>query len=657
MSTLQPGTALGASYKLSAVLGSGAAGEVWRAELLTGADSVAAKILKPEHARDPELVERFIRERSVLIGLRHPNIVAVRDLVVEGDIIAIVMDLIQGGSLRELLEANETLRPGEALALVSQVFLALAEAHSRSITHRDIKPDNVLLAGAWPDSRPDMVRVADFGIASVVSERHRQTTGLLGTPQYMAPELISHGTTTPAADVYSTGVMLYELIAGRTPFAGPGTDFTVAYRHVTSQPPRLEVPDHLADWVDRLLAKDPLDRPTAAEAAAEASRLAKKYASLDAVAKAQLPAEFVDIERPATMVKASPAPATDRATADELSPLNPETPLLGEPSQETIVRPMARPTLPPLVEEEQEEPAASDRFGWLKRKSFLIGSAGVVSVLLLGGGLFWIFGGSSEAATPVANDVLTVSQQDQPLPTGLGVSRTATFDPAEGNVSLEVRYTAQKAPLAGSFLEVVPGKEGTPACPPVVWDEVDGAKHQASTGIDAKCGWRLGGITIPAGGETVVTGSLPLEVADEAELREWLGQAASLTQEALLAPEASSTAYPVQRLVDVAITIPPRAIGQTTLPISLLPVWPSGTDEVNPLYQSPATGAATQMLESIAGGEAGVRFSDGCSGAVAVSSDGLTVTTLAPTVECRIRASVGNFTSIESSPMSITTRD
>lgn len=658
MATLKPGAALGASYRLVELLGSGAAGDVWRAETTVGGEQVAAKILKTEHASDPALVERFIRERSVLIGLRHPNIVAVRDLVVEGETIAIVMDLIPGGSLRELLEARQTLKPSEALTLVAQVFRALGEAHGRSVTHRDIKPDNVLLTEQWTGPSDGTVRVADFGIAAVVSERNRQTTGILGTPQYMAPELISHGRTTPAADVYSTGVMLYELLAGRTPFAGPGTDFTIAYRHVTSQPPRLDLPAPLADWVARLLAKDPGERPGAVEAAAEAARLAKRFESTAPLERAAAPTEFEEIDRPATMLRSDLLQPSEGGDPDLYARvLSEDAPELGDAGQQTAVRPMPRLRAPVREPEEGPDEGGKSRPAWLNRKNVLFGAVGVVSLGVLVGGMMWMFGGGKEEAAPVADEVLEVSQQDQQLPTGLSVARAATYDPEERRVSLEVTYSAQKAPLSGSFLEVVPATGDGGACPPVVWEGASAAKHQAATGLDAKCGWRLDGVEIPADGRFTVQGSLPLEVADEAGLREWLELVSTETQSALLDPESRSTAYPVQRLVDVSVVVPARTVGQSALPITLLPVWPGGVDEVNPLYQSPSTGATTRMLAEVAGGEAGVRFSDSCSGAVAVSSDGLAVTTLAPTSECRIRAVVGNFTNLESAPLSITTRE
>ena len=164
MAHVQSGDALGASYRLEEPIGSGAVGEVWRVSSASGGPDLAAKLLRPEHAQDPTLVERFVRERSVLLALRHPNIVAVRDLVVEGDRLAIVMDFVPGGSVRDLLESRLTLPAGEALALCAEVLDALASAHAGSTTHRDIKPDNVLLAEPWrpgPPGRGEGLRLRD----------------------------------------------------------------------------------------------------------------------------------------------------------------------------------------------------------------------------------------------------------------------------------------------------------------------------------------------------------------------------------------------------------------------------------------------------------------------------------------------------------------
>ncbi|GAA3589681.1 hypothetical protein GCM10022198_12010 [Klugiella xanthotipulae] len=652
------GDALGASYRLVERIGSGAAGDVWLATSTSAGAHFAAKILKAEHANDPALVERFIRERSVLLGLRHSNIVTVRDLVVEGSTLAIVMDYVPGGSLRDLLDNARSLPAADALTLGAQVFEALASAHAAGVVHRDIKPDNVLLAEHWHPGQSGTVRVTDFGIASVVSERNRQTTGILGTPQYMAPELISHGQSTSAADVYSAGILLYELIAGRTPFAGPGTDFTIAYRHVTVAPPRLDVPPAMWDFLTKLLDKNPRNRPSAAEAAATARRLARENSSLPALPVGETVQEFVEEERHATVLR-SDLLATPEHSAEPASTLSAAHPELGESGQRTVLRPLPRREAP--LRSPTEEPTTekvSRRPSWLTNRAIVLGGAGVLLIGVLIVGVVWLFPGGTEKPPAGATESATAQQQDPTLPTGLGVARTARYDATEQTVSLDITYSAQKAPLSGSLLEVIPAVGKSTACPAVSWEQVSAAKHQSSTtGMTTHCGWELTDITIPANGTVTVTATLPAETVDAAGLNEWLAGAATATAEALNDPAVTSPAYPAQRLQSINVVTPPRTTSQTPLPITLVPVWPSGPDELNPLYQSPSSGTPSQMLQNIAGGEKGIRFSDNCSGTVAISSDGLVVTALSITPTCTLFAQVGNFTDLQSSPFSITTRE
>ncbi|GAA4114155.1 serine/threonine-protein kinase [Enteractinococcus coprophilus] len=658
MSTPQPGDALGASYRLVKHIGSGAAGDVWLTESTRDDATYAAKILKAEHANDADLVERFVRERSVLIGLRHPNIVAVRDLVVEGSTLAIVMDYIAGGTLRDLLAAQKTLPAAEALNLAAQIFDGLTEAHRLQVTHRDIKPDNVLLAEAWQPGQRQTVRVTDFGIASVVSARQRQTSGMLGTPQYMAPEIISHGHSTSAADIYSTGVLLYELLSGRTPFDGPGTDFTIAYRHVTALPPELDIPRELWRAVNDLLAKDPRDRPSAAEAAATMRRLAPKFHDLPALAPAAVAEDFVEAERPRTMLRSDLLHETN-LTGDVESSVAQDAPELGPAPQHTVLRPMPVARTSEPDEPATEQTPADEQQSWFTKKNIVLGLCGLVLLVALVVGGIWLFTGNADDAQTASDTALQASQQDPPLPTGLAVSRQASYDPDAEQITVEITYSAQRAPLSGQFLEVLPATDPeAEACPAVSWEGAAAKSHQTSnTGLRAECGWQLDGVDIPANDQLTVTATLPGSITDQQELNAWLEAAAQATNTALHNPDASSTAYPVQRLMDIRVETPSRTVSQTPLPITLLPVWPSGPDELNPLYQSPSSGSPSKMLQNIAGDESGVRFSDNCSGAVAISSDGLTVTALSVTPQCSIHASVGNFTSLQSSPLSITTRD
>ncbi|WP_412147453.1 serine/threonine-protein kinase [Curtobacterium flaccumfaciens] len=660
------GEPLGASYRLVELLGTGASGEVWRVEHSATGEAFAAKLLRAELAADPQIVERFVRERSVLLALQHPSIVRVRDLVVEGDRLAIVMDLVPGGSARDLLASNGPLLPRDALTITAETLDALTAAHEQDVTHRDVKPDNVLLQTAWVPGATGAVRVTDFGIASVVAERERTTTGLLGTPQYMAPESISHGRSGPAADVYGAGVMLYELLSGRTPFAGPGTDFAVAYRHVTSNPPPLDVPDALWAAVSALLAKDPNARPSATDAAGTLRRLARSLASAPALVASSDPDSFDEVERPATVVRGvRPDDATGSrttATGDDAAVVGP-APELGPAGSQTVIRPMARQPLPAAPAAEPEPTRRFARPEWLTDRALLFGGIGVVLVAaLVVGGVVWLPGAlrKTPGAGTATTQAVNAYQQDRPLPTGLATTRRATVDPAKGTVDLRVTYAAQAATLSGPFLEVLPGARSGASCPAVTWsgEGITAKRNQPSlTGVDTACAWSLSGVEVPAGGDVTVEASVPLAVEDGAALQTWLDGVGEATTAAVTDDAVRATAYPVQRLQGVEVRTPDRTVSQTALPVTLVPVWPNGADELNPLYRSPSSGRPSQMLVDVAGGESGVRFADGCSGALAVSSDGLVVTALSVAPSCTVRATVGNFTNLESSPFGITTRD
>jgi serine/threonine-protein kinase len=657
MQLAQTGQALGASYRFGERVGSGAVGEVWTVTS-AGGGTLAAKVLRPEHADDPSLVERFVRERSVLLGLQDSHIVTVRDMVVEGARLAIVMDYVVGGSLRDALKEAGPLRPVDALNVTAEVFDALAFAHSRGVTHRDIKPDNVLLARPWPECGPGDVRVSDFGISDVVGERIRQTTGLIGTPQYMPPELISQGRSGTPGDVYSTGVLLYELLAGRTPFAGPGTDFSVAYRHVSSRPPRIPVDDALWDVLDKLLSKDPGQRPTANEAASTLRRLAPRLAGAAPIPRGEAPADFDDVERPATVVRGAftDAELTAFASASPAD-VDAEAPDLGEAGSATIARSIPRRELRPSEDRPgrlKEKDAAPF---WRTRKALLLASAAALLLVAMVVG-FVALAPTNQQAAPTAGEQLSTQLQGMPLPTGLTISRAAAYEPSSGQIRLTVTYAAQKAPLSGEFLEVIPGLADGDVCPSVTWDNASVSRNQASiTGLDVECGWKLSGLQVPAGGSVQVTAKVSVAPADQKAIDQWLRAGSEATTAATQDPAVKGTAYPVQRLIGVEVRTPARVVTASPLKITLVPVWAGGVDELNLLYVSPASGKPSQMLAAVTGGEKGLRFSDGCGGALAVDSSGLTVTALQITPQCTVRASVGNFTELQSANFGITSRE
>lgn len=674
------GEPLGASYRLVDLLGTGASGEVWRAEHTATGEQFAAKLLRAELAAEPDVVERFVRERSVLLALEHPSIVRVRDLVVEGDRLAIVMDLVGGGSARDLLLAVRTLPPRDALTITAETLDALAAAHERGVSHRDVKPDNVLLDHAWTAGSTGDVRVSDFGIASVVADREHTTTGLLGTPQYMAPESISQGRSGPASDVYGAGVLLYELLSGRTPFAGPGTDFAVAYRHVTSTPPRLDVPDALWAALSALLAKDPAARPSAVDAAATLRRLVRSVRDAPALDPVADPDAFDEVARPATVVRGAASDpgatgtagagggadvGTDLATAAEAVGPAPD---LGTAGSRTVLRPLARPPVAVVPDQAEAPRRRLRRPDWLTNRMLALGGVAVaLVVVLVVAAVVWLPGAGKKrpASGPSGAQAASAYEQDRPLPSGLTTTRKAVVDPEAGTVDVSVTYAAQTAPLRGPLLEVVPGASRGAACPAVTWtgEGISGRRNQPSlTGVDTACAWSLSGIAIGPGESVTVQASVPLDAvgsgaAGGSGLQEWLDAVGAATTAAVTDQSVTGTAYPVQRLQGIDVRTPDRTVSQTTLPVTLVPVWPSGADELNPLYRSPSTGAPSEMLVDVAGGESGVRFADGCSGALAVSSDGLVVTALSVAPSCTVRATVGNFTDLESDPFGVTTRD
>ncbi|MQS35065.1 serine/threonine-protein kinase [Streptomyces katsurahamanus] len=264
---------VGSKYLLEQPLGRGATGTVWRARQRETAgaeaavpgqpgETVAIKVLKEELANDADVVMRFLRERSVLLRLTHPNIVRTRDLVVEGDLLALVMDLIDGPDLHRYLRENGPFTPVAAALLTAQVADALAASHADGIVHRDLKPANVLLKTDADGQMHPML--TDFGIARLAdSPGLTRAHEFVGTPSYVAPESAEGRPQTSAVDVYGAGILLYELVTGRPPFAG-GTALEVLHRHLSEEPRRpTTVPEPLWTVIERCLSKEPGGRPSA----------------------------------------------------------------------------------------------------------------------------------------------------------------------------------------------------------------------------------------------------------------------------------------------------------------------------------------------------------------------------------------------------------
>ncbi|MER6981493.1 protein kinase [Streptomyces carpinensis] len=310
---------VGSKYLLEEPLGRGATGTVWRARQRETAgaeaavqgqpgETVAIKVLKEELANDADVVMRFLRERSVLLRLTHPNIVQVRDLVVEGDLLALVMDLVDGPDLHRYLRENGPFTPVAAALLTAQIADALAASHADGVVHRDLKPANVLLKQDGGEMHP---MLTDFGIARLAdSPGLTRTHEFVGTPAYVAPESAEGRPQTSAVDIYGAGILMYELVTGRPPFAG-GSALEVLHQHLSAEPRRPStVPDPLWTVIERCLRKNPDERPSAVNLG-RALRVVAEGVGVHANAAQIAAAEAVGV-----LLAPDPAPASVPGTDD-----------------------------------------------------------------------------------------------------------------------------------------------------------------------------------------------------------------------------------------------------------------------------------------------------------------------------------------------------
>jgi serine/threonine-protein kinase len=266
------GRVLDEKYRLDSRLGEGGMGTVYRATHLLIERPVAVKVLHQRFVEDEAAQERFRREARAAGRLRHTNAVTVTDFGRTADgCVYIVMELLEGRNLRELLAFESPVESGRAVALMLQVAAAVEAAHESGVIHRDLKPANIFIV--QPKNAPPLVKVLDFGIAKLAAEsvddseqRALTLTGvMIGTPRYMSPEQCDGAHLTPASDVYSLGIILYEMLTGSAPFTG-ASPLAVALQH-SSKPPRrpselvANIPPELERVALHALEKNPLNRP------------------------------------------------------------------------------------------------------------------------------------------------------------------------------------------------------------------------------------------------------------------------------------------------------------------------------------------------------------------------------------------------------------
>lgn len=315
---------IGSRYTAHQILGRGSAGTVWLGEGPEG--PVAIKLLREDLASDQELVGRFVQERTALLGLDHPRVVAVRDLVVDGNDLALVMELVRGTDLRTRLDRERRLAPEAAVAVVADVADGLAAAHAAGVVHRDVKPENILLDMEGPigpgGAHPALL--TDFGVAKLIdTPRRTKATRIIGTPDYLAPEIVEGLPPRAAVDIYALATVLYELLAGFTPFGG-GHPGAVLRRHVTETVvPLPGIPDELWQLLVQCLAKAPASRLRASELAARLREQLPQLAGIPSLEVDEPDAEPAEEERAYGDTEAARAPADEQPRRRGAVPLVP----------------------------------------------------------------------------------------------------------------------------------------------------------------------------------------------------------------------------------------------------------------------------------------------------------------------------------------------
>ena len=304
-------TTVDGRYKILGRIGSGGMADVYRAQDTHLGREVALKVLHRRFAQDAEFVERFRREAKAAAGLQHPNVVGVYDRGDHDGTYYIAMEHLRGRTLKEIVNEEAPLDQVRVIDIGVQVLNAAGFAHERGVIHRDFKPHNVIV------DAEGVPKVTDFGIARAGASEMTETGSIMGTAQYLSPEQAQGHAVTAASDLYSIGVMLYEMLTGKLPFGGDSA-VSIALKHLSEPPPPMQgVEPNLEGVVLGALAKDPAARWQSAEDFAEALEACRPYVEAHGQEVSQDTAVFAPVPVPADAPVAVAAPVEELRDEEE----------------------------------------------------------------------------------------------------------------------------------------------------------------------------------------------------------------------------------------------------------------------------------------------------------------------------------------------------
>ncbi|RKQ33126.1 serine/threonine-protein kinase [Kocuria tytonis] len=404
-------TILGGRYALTERIAIGGMGEVWKAKDQVLGRIVAVKILKDEYNGDPTFLQRFRAEARHTALLNHPGVANVFDYGEDEGSAFLVMELVPGEPLSNIIDRQKSLDPDTVLNYIGQTARALAAAHAQGLVHRDVKPGNLIIT---PDNR---VKVTDFGIARLADQVPLTATGqVMGTAQYLAPEQATGQTATGPSDIYSLGIIGYELLAGRRPFTGE-SQIAIALAQVNDNPPPLpdSIPEPVRALIMSMLAKDPEDRPENAGKLANAVDALRRGDVRSAVAMVPGMAPFLsesysDDDQPTEAMAPVPGPSTRALSGTAASST------VGTGSAAAAARPDPRYSAHPSTAQfdavDQTRRSSGSSPGGREKRSvwaWLLPLLALLVVLLLAGVWFFSTRDSSDAPAPGTVTSSTVS--------------------------------------------------------------------------------------------------------------------------------------------------------------------------------------------------------------------------------------------------------